>query len=139
MNKINVGKVILGGIVGGIAAGVIDWFLNEKLFSAYWATEAIKGLAKGPSAATIIPELLIDCGIALIGTILYALARPRLGGSAVSGLKMALLVGILVALPGGIGMLVWEDGGHGLWIPMLASSFLIPAVGTFFGAAVYKE
>ena len=31
MGKINYGRVILGGIVGGIVAGTLDWFFNGVL------------------------------------------------------------------------------------------------------------
>ena len=40
MGKINYGRVILGGIVGGLVAGFLDWFFNGVLMSQLWADAA---------------------------------------------------------------------------------------------------
>ena len=37
MGKINYGRVILGGIVGGIVEGTLDWLVNGVWLGQLWA------------------------------------------------------------------------------------------------------
>lgn len=139
MGKINNARVILGGIVGGVVAFIVDYLIMGWVFRSVWEDLVSKGLVKAASAETLTGEFVIVLAMALIGTYIYALARPRLGGSPKSALRVSTVVGALVGIPAGFGMLVWftapaEAGGA-----LLVGSFIVPAVGTFFGAWAYKE
>ncbi len=78
--------------------------------------------------------------LAILGTYTYALARPRLGASVASAIQVSLLVAVIVALSGWVGMMIWSASpmcGDMLNLNLVAS--IIPFVATFVGAWIYKD
>lgn len=139
MGQINTARVIAGGIVGGIVAMIADYLLNGLLFQNSWNDLIAQNLAKGPAPQTLIPEFATVVVMALLGTYTYALARPRLGGNPRSAFQVALLVGSMMAIPAGVGMLIWSPTPVIMGSLVLIGTFIVAAVGTYFGAWVYKE
>jgi hypothetical protein len=89
MGKINIARVILGGLVAGLVINIFEYVLNGVVFAPQWAEfQKIAGRQMRPGA---IPFFIISTFVAGIGLVwLYAAARPRLG----AGAKTAVLVGI---------------------------------------------
>jgi hypothetical protein len=94
MAGINVGKVIVGGLVAGLVMNVIDFVVNVPFLGAQWeAATVARGVdptanpARG-AAGWILSDFLF--GIAVVW--LYAAIRPRFG----PGPKTAVIAGLAV-------------------------------------------
>jgi hypothetical protein len=96
MGKINIGRVILGGLVAGIVADVLGYIVDGMLLAPAWA-EQMKKLGQSVSSTSQLIEynlLGLVCGIALIW--IYAAIRPRFG----AGVKTAIYAGLAVWVVG---------------------------------------
>ena len=91
MGKINVGRLILGGVVAGIVNdilgfGVDGWLLNER-----W-TDAMKNLGKGPlTSSEIVLYNVIGFATGFLVLWVYVAIRPRFG----PGVKTAIYAGFV--------------------------------------------
>jgi hypothetical protein len=143
MGKINYGRVILGGIVGGIVAFLLHWFLNGVVLIQLWIANANRLNPSGHNAASV-PALLLGLYlIATVGNILitwiYAAARPRLG----AGMRTAVCVGLVAwalafLLPNAAWYLTGIFSRRLLFYNALSGIAVIVG-GAIIGAALYKE
>jgi uncharacterized membrane protein len=143
MGKINYGRVILGGIVGGIVGATLDWFLNGVLLGQLWIDTARAlnhpdAFSTAPVAVLVGLFLLFVVGAVLM-IWLYAAVRPRLGG----GVRTAVYVGLVAwtfakLLPNTFWVLAGIFGRRIMFYDTLAGIVEIVA-GTVVGAALYKE
>jgi uncharacterized membrane-anchored protein len=140
MGKINIGRVILGGIVAGIVADILGFLVDGMLLAPTWAVQ-MKRLGQGDMSTNqiILFNLLgLVCGIALIW--IYAAIRPRFG----AGVKTAVYAGLAVWV---VGILIpnlsfmWVTGlfGRRLTAYTTLGSLVEIVVGAIAGAALYKE
>lgn len=140
MGKINVGRVILGGIVAGIVANILGYLVDGLLLAPTWNTQ-LKALGRPELSSTQIIEfnlIGLVCGIVLIW--IYAAIRPRFG----AGVKTAVYAGLAVWV---VGVLIpnlsfmWVMGffGRRLTAYTTAGSLVEIVVGAIAGAALYKE
>ena len=138
MGKINLSKVILGGIIGGVAYFFAGYLVHMVLFKS--ASEAMmsSGMMKAASASTLVPAFILGAIISTLGTYTYALARPRLGASYASAFQVALLVGLLIGIFHGGSAMIWMANSDMSTMGFVAG-LIMPAVGTFVGAWVYTE
>jgi hypothetical protein len=102
VGKINMQKVLIGGLIAGVVLNVIDFVLFGVVLKAQMAA-AMQALGKPPMADSVIPWFVfLDfvAGFALVW--LYAAMRPRFGagpGTAVkAGLAGWFLAGLLPTL-----------------------------------------
>jgi hypothetical protein len=94
MGKINYGRVILGGIVGGIVGATLDWFFNGVLLIRLWldtARELNRPDAFTAPVAGLVGLFLLFVVGAVLMIWLYAAIRPRFGG----GARTAVCVGLV--------------------------------------------
>ncbi len=96
MGKINLGRVILGGIAAGIVADALGYLVDGVLLAPRWAD----GMAKlGRFGFSQNMWLWFDL-LGIIGGIvmiwIYAAIRPRLG----AGVKTAVYAGVVVWMIG---------------------------------------
>jgi hypothetical protein len=140
MGKINVGRLILGGIVAGIAIDLLDYLVDGVWLAPRWAN----GMALlGKPGFTPVQDIWFNVlglltGIAAIW--LYAAIRPRFG----AGAKTAIIAGLAVWF---IGVFLPNVGL--MYVSQLFSKHLtfyttlggiVEAVfGTLAGASVYRE
>jgi|SRR5271167_1957905 len=98
MGKINVGRVIIAGLVAGIVADILGYLVDGILLAPQWA-EGMKalGLTNFSANQWIWFNLLgLVSGIALIW--IYAAIRPRFG----AGVKTAVFAGVAVWIIGSL-------------------------------------
>jgi len=90
--KINMVRVILGGLVAGLVLNIGEFILNEPILGERWraAMTTLNREAIGGSAIAIFVVGAFLLGIAMIWT--YAAIRPRLG----AGPRTAICAGLLV-------------------------------------------
>jgi hypothetical protein len=140
MGKINLGRVILGGIIAGIVADVLGFLVDGVLLASRWSN-GMKRLGQGDLSTNqlILFNLLgIVCGIALIW--IYAAIRPRFG----AGVKTAIYAGLAVWV---VGMLIpnlsfmWVSGlfGRHLTAYTTLGGLVEIVVAAIAGASLYKE
>lgn len=140
MDKIDLSRVILGGIVAGIAIDVFEGILNGVVLAGQWA-EVMTGLGK--SGTMSIKQIAafnvwgLAVGILTVG--LYAAIRPRFGAGPRTGVLAGMAVWALAFAMGDATPVFL----HIFPVGTMATSLVVEAVGMAIagvaGAAVYKE
>lgn len=140
MGKINVGRLILGGIVGGIVGDILDFPVDGVWLAKSW-NDGMQALGH-PALATnqALWFNLLGLVVGLVAIWIYVGIRPRFG----AGVKTAIYAGVAVWI---LGFLVPNAAFmcvEGLFSRHLAFYTTLGAlvecvVGTIVGAALYKE
>ena len=90
MGKVNLSRVLLGGLLAGVIINFSEFILNEKVMKAKWE-EAMKAMGKsmpqGSSAMMVWIVWGFVVGIAAVW--LYAAIRPRYGAGGRSVARQA--------------------------------------------------
>ena len=142
MGKINYGRVIRGGIVGGIVAGTLDCFFNGVLLGQQWV-DAMKAL-NHPNAFTGSAFLIVLFLSFILGFILtvwmYAAIRPRFG----AGVRTAVYVGLIAwafarFLPNLGNVIIGGFFPRRLVVYSTLLEIVEFVVGAIVGAALYRE
>ena len=138
MGKINLGRVLLGGLVAGVLLDLADYVLNTYVLAQQDAAmmKAL-GVSLRPDAIPIFLLRGLLFGIAIVWA--YAVARPRYG----AGPKTAVITGLGIWVIGAVlpDVGLWASGilpTRMLWIGDLVWLVLIVVVSVI-GAALYKE
>jgi hypothetical protein len=101
MSKVNMGKVILGGIVGGIVLNIIDYLVNGVWLAPQWMAAASKLSGANPMSGNAIAGYVVgDFIFAIMIVWVYAAIRTRYGPGAGTGIKASLAVWVLTAVSG---------------------------------------
>jgi len=139
MGKINVGRVLLGGVAAGLVLNVGEFLLNEKILASQMKTYFAQHNFPQPTgnAIGIAIGMTFVAGIVMI--LGYAAIRPRFGG----GPKTAIIAGLFAwfgiycygnTLAAAFG-LVPANG-----LPVLLGWGLVEYVlAALVGASLYKE
>jgi hypothetical protein len=140
MGKINIGRVILGGLVAGIVGDLLGYLVDGVLLAPRWADD-MKALGHPDfSSSQLIGYNLLGLvtGIAVIW--IYAAIRPRFG----AGVKTAVYAGLAVWVVGVLVpnlsfMCVSHLFSHHLTLYTTLGGIVEMVVGTIAGAALYQE
>ena len=139
MEKINIGRVMLGGLLAGLVLNVGEFLLNEPILGKQWAA-AMEALNRPPISGGAIGWFVVMSfvlGITMVW--LYAAIRPRYG----AGPKTAICAGLTVWFF----IWLWGFGGTvvmGLYptklvvITVVWGLFEVP-LASLAGAWLYKE
>jgi len=140
MGKINMGRVILAGLVAGIVADFLGFLVDGILLAPQWAV-GMQNLGHGafPVSAWIAFNML-----GLIGGIvtiwIYAGIRPRFGAGMGTAVRAGVVAWILSSMiPNLSFMWVAQLFGRHLTVYTTAGALVEIVVGTIAGAALYKE
>jgi hypothetical protein len=140
MERINIGRVILGGIVTGIVGNILGFLVDGVILAPQW-TAALKVLGKGNFTTNqIVAFNVIGLVYGVFAVWLYAAIRPRYG----AGPKTALLAGLAVWVAGVLLPNVSMMGVVGLFpqdltVMTTVAGIVEWAVAILAGAALYKE
>jgi hypothetical protein len=140
MGKINMGRVVLGGIVAGIVGDALSYLIDGMLLRPRWA-QAMQDLGRldfNTSQIVGFNILGIITGIALIW--LYAAIRPRYGagpGTAVHAAVWFWLISYVI--PNLAFMWVMHLFPHHLSAYTTAGNLVETIAAALVGAALYKE
>jgi len=140
MNKINLGRAILGGLVTGLILNIGEFVLNTMVLGKDMQ-EFFKrcGFPPDPGPTFIAIAVVITFVLGIVIVIGYAAIRPRFG----PGPKTA----VIAALFAWFGVYLYQNViGLGLGIMPTRVAVIAMAwglveyiIGTLAGAAVYKE
>lgn len=141
MSKINVGKVLLGGLVAGIVLNIGEATLNAGILANEMKQEFTKLNLPDPTSNTTflirVTGITFFLGIAIV--YLYAAIRPRFG----AGWKTAACAGVLawffVYLYAGYIYVATGMVSMKLYLIGLVWGIVEYAIGAIAGAYFYKE
>jgi hypothetical protein len=91
MNKINVGRVLLGGLVAGVVLNIGEFLLNEVVLGAEMKAEFEKLRLPQPGGDFIAKAVVLTFIAGIVIVYLYAAIRPRFG----AGVKTAICAGLI--------------------------------------------
>lgn len=140
MGKINYARVILGGVVAGIVATVLDWFsnavlLHQLLIDNLKALNQPLTLSGSVAFGMILLELI--GGIAAIWT--YAAIRPRFGAGARTAAYAGLIGWVFIAVAMTANGIQGTLGPGRFWLYSMFLGVVSSVISTIAGAALYKE
>ena len=137
MGKINVGKVIVGGLAAGVVMNGLDYVINEMLMkSELTAASAARNI--DPAAASLPTLIVLDFAMALMLVFTYACIRTRFG----PGPKTAVVASLIIAITANIlagyfaaqGFFSWD-----LYAKMAALATANTVISGLVGCALYTE
>jgi hypothetical protein len=139
MGKINVGRVLLGGLAAGLVLNIGEYVLNDVIlaeeWAAYMADAGIAAFGVGQVAAFVVITFLY--GITLIW--IYAAIRPRFG----PGPKTAVIAGLALWVIGWllIGASLVAAGLYpvGLTVTTIVWGVFEAPIAAVTGAWLYRE
>ncbi len=140
MGKINVGRVLIGGIVAGLVSDVLGYIVDGQLLAPQWA-DGMKALGHSDfSSNQWIWFNLLGLVAGVVTIWIYAAIRPRFGAGAKTAVFAGLVVWVLGALFPNLSFM-WFAGlfAHRLAMMTTAGALLEILVGAIAGAALYQE
>lgn len=141
MGRMNIGKVLAGGLVAGVVMNVLDYVINVYLMkSSYDAVMQARNipLATVQSTNAMVGLTLLDFAMAILLVFLYAAIRPRFG----AGPKTAVVAALILAAVTGVTAAYFVEMGFfpwGVWGPSTIASTVNYVIAGLVGAAIYKE
>jgi hypothetical protein len=140
MGKINMGRVLLGGIVAGLVANVLGDLVDGLLLAPRWA-DGLMALGREdfvPGQWIWFNVLGLIGGIAVIW--IYASIRPRFGAGPMTAVLAGFVVWVVGSLiPNVSFMLIFGLFSHRLAAYTTAGALVEIVAGALAGAALYRE
>ncbi|MGB8030606.1 MAG: hypothetical protein WCF30_13210 [Terracidiphilus sp.] len=140
MGKINMGRVLIAGLVAGIVGDILGYLVDGVFLAPQW-TAGNKALGLGATTTSqLIWFNLLGLVFGIASIWLYAAIRPRFG----AGIKTAVVAGVAAWVIGtllpNLGFM-WVGGlySHGLTTYTTAGGLIESVAGTIVGAYLYKE
>jgi hypothetical protein len=105
MGKINMGRVILGGLLAGLIINIGEFVLNDPILGKDWAA-VMKSIGKDPVGGSSVAIFVVfGFVLGLLMVWLYAAIRPRFGAGAKTAVCAGLVVWALAYLYGAAGQM----------------------------------
>jgi hypothetical protein len=139
VGKINLWRVLLGGIVAGVVIDIVDILVDGMWLAPQWA-DAMKVLGHvkvSPNDGKWFLLAGLAAGIATIW--IYAAIRPRFGAGAGTAVIAGLTIWIVTMVLPNLNM--WINGlfPHRLIMLTCLGGVVEFVAGALAGAAIYKE
>ncbi|MFN2530749.1 MAG: hypothetical protein ABR555_05595 [Pyrinomonadaceae bacterium] len=139
MSRINLGRVITGGLLAGLVLNVGEFVLNEVVFKKQMEEMFSRLRITPPGANFIAIAIAITFLLGIFLVWVYAMIRPRFG----AGPKTAVIAGVV----GWFGIYLYSGILNGAIFGIPASwlvlgmvwGFVEYALATIAGAWLYKE
>jgi len=142
MGKMNVPRIVLGGVVAGILCFIGDGIVHGTLLKQLWA-EAMLNLgrkaAAEPPPVHMVYYLAYDLAKALVGVWLYAAIRPRFGAGPRTAVIAAVATWALVIPISVLGILPAAFFGRRLALWWSVDGLVVMVIAIVIGAWLYKE
>ena len=140
MGNINLGRVILGGIVAGVVIDVFEGVSNGVILSQQYA-DAMTALGKTGtmSVRQLIAFNLWGLAAGILMVFLYAAMRPRLGAGPKTAIVAGLMIWATAFVLANATMVFLHLMPIGLTLTGLAIALVQSIVAGLAGAYLYKE
>ena len=138
MGKINLSRVILGGIVAGIIVNISEGLLHSVVLKTQHE-EMMKGLGKTmpTGGSVLLVWLLYGFAWAIVAVWLYAAIRPRFGPGPGTAARAAVVIWFFGCLLTSVAM--WNMGLFPIGWLEEGWNLVTFIVAVIAGAAIYKE
>ena len=90
MNKINVGRVLLGGLVAGLVLNVGEFLLNGVVLAKQMEEDFRRLNVPLPGGSFMVTAVVMTFILGIVIVLMYAMIRPRFG----AGVKTAIIAGL---------------------------------------------
>ncbi len=139
MGKINMGKVILGGLIAGVVINIGEFALNMGILGGAWE-EAMKALNRPPIGNESAVFFVLLCfGLGILGVWTYAAIRPRFGAGPTTAICAGLLLWALAVLYPSAGMIPMGLFPTKLILYAIVWDLVEIPLAVIAGAWVYRE
>jgi hypothetical protein len=140
MGRINIGRVILGGIVAGIVMDLLGYLVDGLMLAQKWSDDMILLGRSEFSTTQLIEFNLLGIVSGLVAIWIYAGIRPRFGAGMMTAIYAGIAVWVLgVLLPNASFMYVTRLFSRSLTLYTTLGGLVEVVVGTIAGAALYQE
>ena len=139
MNRINVGRVLLGGLVAGLVISIDNFLINRVLLRDAMNAEFSRLHVAEPGNDFIVKAVVMTFILGIAIVYLYAAIRPRFG----AGVKTAICAGLIAWFF--VFLYTRVLLGMVLGMPMdlivkgTALGLIVYVIGAIAGAWLYKE
>ena len=140
MGKMNVPRIVLGGVVAGILCFIGDGVIHGVLLRQYWAqVMANLGLKMTEDPSHMVYYAAYDLAKALVGVWLYAAIRPRFGPGPRTAVIAAIATWALVIPIALLGLLPSGFFGRRLALVWSIDGLVVMVIAIVIGAWLYRE
>ena len=139
MGKINLGRVVIGGLVAGVIINVIEWVLNGVVLADQWNDQMAR-LGQPPfDTNQIIGFLVFGFVSGIVAVWTYAAIRPRFGAGPTSAIYAGVLTWVTLyvltdAMPTIMGLYPLS-----MTLILIGVGLIEIVAATLAGAWLYKE
>ncbi len=139
MGNINMGRVIIGGLIAGLVINIGEFVLNMPILGAMWS-EAMKALNR-PSLDAEPPTffILLSLALGLLTVYIYAAIRPRFGAGPLTAICAGLIVWALASLYSSAALLPLHLFPRRLLLYACVWEFFELPLAAVAGCWLYKE
>ena len=139
MNKINLRRVLLGGIVAGLIINAGEFILNGIWLRPHIEADMKRMNLTPPGNGFAVLAVALTFAFAMLAVLLYAMIRSRLGPGPKTALVIALILWFCVyAYSGTVNMMLISVPPR-LILMILAWGMVEYPLGVLAGAALYKD
>ncbi len=140
MGKINMGRVILGGLLAGVIIDACEFVINAVILKQDWA-DAMTKLGKPADISTnaLILFNIIGLVLGVAAVWLYAAIRSRYGAGAKTAIIAALAMWVIGYATPAIGQIAIGLVPTQTMMTATGLALIEIIIATVAGAAVYKE
>src|SRR5438093_1276558 len=138
-SKINVKRVILGGVLGGIVWSLWSMIINMTMLAKRYAQAQASGefLKEPRYPAFLLWYILILIVLSMGLAWLYAVSRASLGPGPVSAMRVGLVVGLIGSLPFNFAQSAWAPISRYFPLGWLLEGVVGCILATVFAAWYY--
>ena len=139
MGKINLGRVILGGLIAGVVLNAFDYFVNGVVLASQWMDlmASLHRPAMGMNQIIVYNVMDFVLGIAAVWT--YAAMRPRFGAGPKTAIYAALLIWLVGYALADASTYVSGLFTCSIFLTLIGVGLIEIVVATVVGAYFYKE
>jgi len=139
MNRINFGRVLLGGLVAGLLMNVGEFLLNGVVLHSQMEADFKRMNLTPPGNSFVAVAVGLTFVFGIVAVLLYAMIRSRLGPGPKTAIVTALILWFCIcAYSGTINMILLAIPSN-IMLMILAWCLVEYTVGILVGAALYKE
>ena len=139
MKNINLGRVLIGGLLAGLILNIGEFLLNDVILGTQMREFFARYRIPEPGGSFMIVAVTLTFVMGIVLVLVYALIRPRLG----PGAKTAVVAGLIMWF----GIYIYTGAINGILFGVPLNVMLIAfvwgaieyVIGAIAGAWAYKE
>lgn len=139
MNKINVGRVVLGGLVAGLVISAGNFLVNRVWLRDDLKADLSRLNLSEPGNDFIVRAVVLTLILGIAIVYLYAAIRPRFGAGVKTAICAGLLAWFFAVLYTGVVVGMVFKLSEGLTLKRIVFGLFQYAIGAIAGAWLYKE